>query len=29
MMVTQANERLQREGLAVPPLPIPNADEAA
>ncbi len=28
-MVTQANERLQREGLAVPPLPMPTADEAA
>jgi hypothetical protein len=29
MMVTQANERLQREGLAVPPLPMPDSDEAA
>jgi hypothetical protein len=29
MMVTQANDRLQREGLAVPPLPMPDTDEAA
>ncbi|MCW3476627.1 DUF1013 domain-containing protein [Limobrevibacterium gyesilva] len=28
-MVTQANERLAREGHAVPPLPSPEADEAA
>ncbi|HEY0418447.1 MAG TPA: cell cycle transcriptional regulator TrcR [Acetobacteraceae bacterium] len=29
MMVTQANERLAREGQAVPPPPMPEADEAA
>lgn len=29
MMVTQANERLQRDGVAVPPLPVPDSDEAA
>ena len=27
--ITQANERLGREGRAVPPLPMPEADEAA
>jgi hypothetical protein len=27
--VTQANERLAREGRAVPPLPMPETDEAA
>jgi len=29
MMVQQSNERLAREGQAVPPLPVPEADEAA
>jgi hypothetical protein len=29
MMVQQANERLAREGQAVPPPPQPEADEAA
>jgi hypothetical protein len=28
-MVEQANERLARDGQAVPPLPVPEADEAA
>ena len=28
-MVSQANERLTREGHAVPPPPRPDADEAA
>ena len=28
-MVTQANERLAREGQAVPPPPVPETDEAA
>ncbi len=28
-MVTQANERLEREGRAVPPPPMPETDEAA
>ncbi len=28
-MLTQANEKLSREGLAVPPLPVAQADEAA
>jgi len=28
-MVQQANERLAREGQAVPPLPMPETDEAA
>jgi hypothetical protein len=29
IMVTAANERLEREGLAVPPPPMPDTDEAA
>ena len=29
VMVTQANDRLARDGLAVPPLPRPEAEEAA
>jgi len=28
-MVTQANDRLARDGKAVPPMPMPEADEAA
>ena len=28
-MIAQANERLAREGRAVPPLPVPDADAAA